>query len=548
MPENPFIPRDRPIGRLERLAYERALRDRERLPQLGYRFDEDAADHVCQFYEGFLRHHKGEWAGRPFELQPWQRFSLRELFGWKRPDGTRRFRQAYEEVPRKQGKTEKAAGGGLYLTSADREAGAEIYSAATKKDQAKICHGAALEMLKRSPKLQEHVGHLRNNIHCSALGSRFEPLGADADTMDGLNPHAAIIDELHAHKNRKVYDVLLTGMGARRQPLVWMITTAGLYDPTSIGWKMHQYATQVLEGVIEDDTFFAFITAADEDDAWDDRDTWRKANPGLGINVKWEYLEERAAQAAREPSFLNTFLRYHLNIWTQQVTRWISMDSWRDCPERAPEAELVGRPAYAALDLSQKLDLTALVLALPDDGGFWDLVSRFWCPEDRILERSNRDQVPYDAWARDGWIVATPGNVIDYDFIEAEAADLCDRFQVLQLAYDPWSAMQTAIHLQEAGLPVVEMRQGYRSMSEPSKEFEKLVEGGKLRHGDNPVLTWMANNVAVTEDPAGNIKPAKDKSTERIDGIVAAIMAIGRGTLGDDPEPQTLTREPIRVL
>ena len=536
----------RPIGRLERLAYERQVRYLERWPARsleecepdGFWWDEATADRVVKFIERFCRHHKGEWAGQPFRLEPWQREIVRTVFGWRRPDGTRRFRTAYVEVPRKSGKTELAAAVGLYLLIADGEAGAEVYSAATKRDQAKIVHDAAKQMVRRSPDLRRFVEEYRDNLVVPATASKFEALSSESNTLDGLNPHGIILDELHAHRDRHLRDVLITGTGARRQPLEWIITTAGVYDPASIGWEMHDYAANVLQGVFEDETFFAYVAAADEEDDWQDPDTWRKANPNLGVSVKLEYLEELADRAARSPSFLNTFLRYHLNVWTQQLERWIPIEVWDRCGGPVDEGALIGRRCFGGLDLASTTDITALALAFPAEDGSYDLVMRFWVPEDRLHERSERDRVPYDAWARDGWLQVTPGNVVDYAFIREEIHRLADMYEIVELAYDPWNASKLAVELLGDGLPMVEFRQGYASMSPAAKEFERLVTAGLIRHAGHPVLRWMANNVTIRQDPAGNIKPDKERSREKIDGIVAAIMAIGRASVHDEiPSP-----------
>ena len=529
----------RPIGKLERLGIERQARDLERWPARsqadcepdGYWWDEHAANRVVEFIERFCRHHKGEWAGQPFRLEPWQREIVRTIFGWRRPDGTRRFRTAYVEVPRKNGKTELAAAVGLYLLVADGEAGAEVYSAATKRDQARIVHNAAKQMLRRSPDLRRFVEQYRDNLVVPATASKFEALSSESHTLDGLNPHGIILDELHAHRDRHLRDVLITGTGARRQPLEWIITTAGVYNPASIGWEMHDYAVNVLQGVFEDETFFAYIAAADEEDDWQDPATWAKANPNLGVSVKLEYLEELADRAAKSPSFLNTFFRYHLNIWTQQLERWIPIEAWDRCGGPVDEGALIGRRCFGGLDLSSTIDITALALAFPAEDGSYDLVMRFWVPEDRLHERSERDRVPYDAWARDGWLQVTPGNVVDYGFIREEIHRLADRYEIVELAYDPWNASKLAVELFGDGVPMVEFRQGYASMSPAAKEFERLVTAGLLRHGGHPVLRWMANNVTIRQDPAGNIKPDKERSREKIDGIVAAIMAIGRASV-----------------
>lgn len=546
---------DRTLGRYERLCWERHARDlalaypagipadpRTTLHPKGYWFDQDAGDVVVQFVQRFCRHSKGEWTSQLIALEAWQQQIIRTAFGWRRQDGTRRFRILYEEIPRKNAKSTKAAALGLYLLAGDQEPGGEVYSSATKKDQAKIVHDAATAMVKASPELKRWLRTFRNNIHCPRLGSKFEPLGADSNTLDGLNPHGNIIDELHAHKDRGVWDVLDTAMGARRQPMTIAITTAGVYEPESIGWQMHQHAINVLEGAIEDDAFFAFIAAADDDDDWSDPATWAKANPNLGISVKETYLAEQCEKAKAQPSFLNTFLRLHLNRWTQQRDRWIPIEHWNACepdlPREALEARAAswrGRPCFGGLDLSTKLDLTALVLDFMLEDGRHGLLCRFWVPEETVLERSRKDRVPYDAWVRDGWITATPGNVIDYDLIEQEVQDLTATFGVKELAFDPWNATQTAVRLGGAGITMVEVRQGFRSLSEPSKELEKLVTAQQLLHGGHPVLRWMVANVSKREDPSGNIAPDKAASTERIDGVLATVMALSRAIVQPPP-------------
>lgn len=535
-------PRDRPVGKLERLAKERDARDRALATAAGghpkgFWFDDESADRAVQFIEGYCRHHKGEWAGQPLLLEEWQKADvIRPVFGWMRADGTRRFRVAYVEIPRKNGKSELAGAVGVYLLVADGEPGAEIYSSATKKDQAKIVWDTAAAIVKASPELKRFVKVQRNNLSCAELGSKFEPLGADSNTLDGLNPHGNIIDELHAHRDRGVWDVLDTAMGARRQPLTLAITTAGVYEPESIGWLQHEHAVKVLEGVIEDDGFFAFVAAADDEDDWTDPVTWAKANPNLGISLKQDYIASQSEKAQTQPSFQNTFLRLHLNRWTQQVTRWIPIEHWNACDENCTRAQLDAREellakrvAFGGLDLASKIDIAAFLAVIPAaDSASYDLLSRFWVPHDTMLERSRTDRVPYDAWVRDGWMTATPGNVIDYDFIEAEIKKLGDRYELREIGFDPWNATQVAQHLTETGFTMVEVRQGFRSLSEPSKVLETLVMSKRIRHGGHPVLRWMVSNVATREDPNGNIAPDKSASSEKIDGVVAAIMALSR--------------------
>lgn len=516
------------------LAYPRGLSvdTRKTRHPAGLWFDAVAAEHPVTFVEELCRHHKGEWAGRPLLLEAWQKRVIRAAFGWMRADGTRRFRIVYVEVPRKNGKSELAAALGLYLLVADREPGAEVYSSATKKDQAKIVHDTATAMVRASGELRRFVKIQRNNLSCARLSSKFEPLGADSQTLDGLNPHGNIVDELHAHRDRGVWDVMDTAMGARRQPLTIAITTAGMFEPESIGWLQHEHATKVLEGVLADDAFFAFVACADDADDWMEPGTWAKANPNFGVSVKPAYLAEQAQKALDQPSFTNTFLRLHLNRWTQQQDRWLSVEAWNACDVdlaparmRAREASLEGASCFGGLDLSTKIDITAAVLFFPATG---EVVCRFWCPEEAISARAKKDRVPYDAWVRDGWMIATPGNVIDYDMIRAEMVALSKRFDMRQLAFDPWNATQLATQLSGDGLVMVETRQGFKSLSEPSKDLEVRILKGELLHGGHPVLRWMVSNVAKIEDVNGNIRPMKSGETARIDGVVGLVMALSR--------------------
>lgn len=520
-------------GELTRLAVQRHLRDLRQGKKRGLYFDQAKAERVIEFFS-YLKHSKGEWAGQPFVLAPWQQFQIWCLFGWMRADGTRRFRTAYDEEGRKNGKSTKAAGIGLYMAFADGEAGAECYSAATKKEQALIVHGEATRMVRATPALSEKIQVFKHNLCRVETNQKYEPLGADEDTLDGLNVHCGVIDELHAHRNRGVYDVIATGSGARRQPLIYSITTAGT-DQTeaSICWELHCYAEQVLRGIIDDDQFFAVIYAMDDGDDWQDERNWYKANPNLGTSKKLDYLREGAKKAAKLPGFLNTFLRLELNRWTQQVTRWIDMSLW-DANAGPPvdESILLGRPCYGGLDLSSVSDLTAWVLLFPDPG-LTDRVMlhvRLWCPESKLYDETNRYREQYQAWARDGWLMTTPGNAIDYEQIEAQIAEDARHFNIQEVAIDRlFQGYQTAMRLQEHhGLTVAACGMGYMSMAGPCAEFERRLLEKKIHHGGHPVMRWMANNVAVREDPAGNKKPDKASSQGKIDGIVATLLALDR--------------------
>jgi phage terminase large subunit-like protein len=526
-------------NRLVRLACARHLDDLVSGGSRGLRFNPLAAQHAIQFF-GFLRHSKGEWAGQTFALAPWQAFVVGSLFGWRRADGLRRFRTAYCAVPRKNGKSTLSAGIGLYLLVADGEQGAEIYSAATTRDQARIVFDEAKRMVSSSPALKRRVQVLINNLHVAATASRFMPLSSDSRSMDGLNVHGAIIDELHAHRTRGVVDVLDTATGARRQPLLFEITTAG-YDRHSICFEHHDYAIKLLEGTLRDDAWFAYIASADEGDDWTDPQVWRKANPSFGLSVKEDDLARKAEKAIALPGAQNAFRRMHLNEWTEQAERWIDMAAWDACSAPVDPEHLRGRPCFGGLDLSTTTDVTALAWVFPpeDDDDLWRVLSRYFVPEDNLRKRAERDRVPYDLWMRQEFIEATPGNVVDYGAIEQRILADAALFQVREIAYDPWNATHIALRLQDEGATMIEFRQGFRSMAAPTREIEKLIVSRKFAHGGNPVTRWMAANVAVTRDPAGNLKPAKDKSTERIDGIVAAIMAIGRAMVAqEDPQPE----------
>ena len=512
-----------------KLAARRHFRDLETGAARGLSFDATTARRALDLYR-FLRHSKGEWAGQRINLSPFQRFKIGSIYGWKRADGTRRFRIAYSEEPRKNGKSTEAAGIGIGGLVADDEPGAEVYSAATKRDQAKIVFDEARRMVLASPALRKRLGVLAANLNDPATHSKFEPLGADADSLDGLNASTIIIDELHAHKTRSIWDVLGTATGSRRQPLIYVITTAG-YDRNSICWEQHDYACKVLEGVVEDDAYFAYIATVDEGDDHFDEATWRKANPNYGISCKTEKIREAAERAKAVPGQLNAFLRLHLNVWTEQASRWLPMEAWDECGEAVDPDSLKGRDCYAGLDLSSKIDLSALALVFPPatEGERWKVLIRFWMPKNNIRGRLERDRVDYAVWIRQGLIEATEGNVVDYRFIRKRINELAERYVIKEIAFDRWNATQLSTELsEEDGFAMVEFGQGFASMAAPTKEFEKLVVGRQLAHGANAVLRWMASNISVRQDPAGNMKPDKEKSGEKIDGIVAILMGLAR--------------------
>lgn len=428
------------------------------------------------------------------------------------------------------------SGLGLYLTIADGEAGAEVYAAAADRDQAAIVFDEAKRMLEASP-LARFANSFRRSVVVPESNSSFRVLSSDAPTKHGLNAHAILFDELHAQPNRELWDVLATSIGAREQPLVIAITTAG-YDRQSICWEQHEYARKVLDGVIEDDSYYAYIAAADEDDDWTDPAVWAKANPSYGITVKEDYLRNAAEKAQHVPAYQNTFRRLHLNQWTQQEERWLDMAAWEaSAGEVEAEAlweQMAGRPCYGGLDLASTNDVAAFVMVFPLDDGSYAAVPRFWIPRENMIERARRDRVPYDGWARDGYITPTPGNVIDFGRIMADIVALGEVVDIREIAFDRWGAVQVSLQLDGEGFTMVQFGQGYASMASPTKELLRLVLEGKLRHGMQPVLRWMADNMVVTQDPAGNVKPDKKRSREKIDGMVALIMALDRALRNEE--------------
>ena len=528
-------------GKWVKLAAQRHFNDLRDGHKRGLRFDPAAAQHALDFHR-FLNHSKGEWAGQPFRPEPWQQFIKWCVFGWKKADGTRRFRVVHEELGRKNGKSTDLAGTGLYLLIGDGEAGAEIYCAATKKDQARIVFEEATRMRKASPELAKRIQKYKSNMSIPETASKMEPLGADEDTLDGLNLSGGLVDELHAHKTRKLWDVLDTASGARRQGLLWAITTAG-FDRETICFTQHEYACKVLEGIIQDDSLFAFIATLDEgDDPFDERN-WIKPNPNLGVSVKFEDLRRQANKAKNDPSALNAFLRLRLNVWTSQETAAIQMEDWNACAgfslkehdavslRREKEAELAGRPCIIGIDLASTEDIAAHVKLLPpeNDGEPYIVLPHFYVPEGNVERLIKDGRLPYDVWIRDGFLTATDGNVIDYDAIAAQVVADFERYDVQRLYFDPWNATQFINDLQKRGIDperLVKFPQTIANFAEPTKLLlETDIPNRKLAHLANPVLRWMASNLIVREDNNGNKRPVKRSGQGKIDGMVALIMA-----------------------
>jgi phage terminase large subunit-like protein len=494
-------------------------------------FDERAADGAVRFFERVLRHTKGEWAGRPFVLEGWQREEvIRPLFGWKRrEDGRRRYKYAFLEWPRKTGKSTIGSGIALYLLTADGEGGAEVYSAAADRAQASIVFDQAQAFVMESPLLaKEGVRPYKREIRAPAH-SRYQVLSADAFTKHGLNPHGVLFDELHAQPGRELFDVLRTGMGARRQPLFVMITTAG-YDMNSICFEQYEYAKQVQAGIVDDPEYFVHITEAEREEDWTDPAVWRKANRNLGVTVLEQFYAAECRRALASPASQNAFRQLYLNQWVSQESRWLDMGAWMECATPLPELE--GRPCYLGLDLASVSDVAAWVAVYPpeegDEEGLWWIEPHFYVPGDNLVERGQLNRAPYGLWVQQGHLTATTGNVIDYGRIEADILAFAERHPVRQVGVDTWNAQQMAQNLMAQGLETWAVRQTFAGLSFATKGLERLVLGGQVGHGGHPVLRWMVDNVTVVRDAAENIKPDKKRSRNKIDGVVATVMALDR--------------------
>lgn len=546
-------------GKYERLACRRFLRDLERQgsADFPYVLDEELGSRACRFIE-LLPHIKGEWA-RPdyvdgklawkkIELGDWQVFVELQLFGWV--DATtrlRRFRRAYEEVARKNAKSTRAAGRLLYLLTADHEPGAHVYSAATTGEQAREVFDVMRNMAQRCPDLCLHFGLEvgRHDITAPGSASSAKPLNAEGSTLDGLNVHAAVIDELHAHKTRAVYDVIDSATGARSQPLISMITTAGS-NRSGICYEQRTYTIKVLDGVHADESWFGIVYTIDADDDWRDPACWRKANPNLGVSVKLDDMQAAARKAEGTPSAVANFLTKRLNVWVNADAAWMDMQAWDNCENKdLALANLAHLPCWIGLDLASKVDLAAAPLLFHDpaaDRYYCVSRGRFWLPE-RAVEQGGNSQ--YDGWRRSGWLTVTPGEVTDYDAIEEQLrADACTAEDLREVPFDPYQATQLSSHMLAEGLPMVELRPTVLHMSEAMKQLEALVlQGpGKFQHDGSPVMTWMMSNVVCHRDTKDNIYPRKERPEQKIDGPFALIMALSRAIVPAEEEtaPQVI--------
>jgi phage terminase large subunit-like protein len=519
-----------------RAACQRQLDDLARSesdPDWPWRFDAEAAWRPCDFIE-MLPHIKGKWARerRRITLEPWQMFILTTVFGWvHRETGLRRFTEAYIEVARKNAKSTLTAGLCLFMLMADGEAGAEVYTAATTRDQARIVFDDAKAMAQREPEMREALGVdvLQHALVVPDSSSKLVPLAAEGSTLDGLNVHFACVDELHAHKTRAVYDVLDTARGAREQPLLWNITTAGS-DRSGICYERRTHITKVLDRVIDDDRQFGLIYTLDEGDDWQDERVWPKANPNYGVSVFPEVLRTACRKAQAMPSAQANFLTKHLNVWVNADAAWMDMAAWQRCGDPTLTVERVKHlRAVAGLDLASKVDIAAAPLLLHDaDADHYYLITRgrFWLPE-RAIELSTNSQ--YAGWVQSGWLIATDGEVTDYDAIEDQLrVDAAQLENLAEIAFDPWQATQLSSHMLDEGLPMIEVRQTVANLSEPMKQLQAIVLQRKLTHDASPAMDWMISNVVCHYDAKDNIYPRKERPENKIDGPVAAITGLAR--------------------
>lgn len=494
-------------------------------------YDKSKADRAVAFIQN-LCHTKGKWAGKKFLLLPWQEQIVRDLFGIVNENGKRQFLTAYIEIPKKQGKSELAAAIALYLLYADNEPSAEVYGAACDRSQASIVFDVAKQMVQMSTALLKRskiTAATKRIVNYSNAGF-YQVLSAETGTKHGLNVSGLVFDEIHAQPNRKLYDVLTKGSGdAREQPLFFIITTAG-NDKNSICYELHTKALEIKLARKKDSTFYPVVYGLTEQDDWNDERNWYKANPSLGHTISIDRVREAYKNALENPAEENVFKQLRLNMWTSATVCWIPEHIYNRGDLQIDLESLNGRECYGGLDLSSTSDITALVLVFPPrtEEEKYIILPFFWLPKETLELRCRRDHVLYDVWELQGYINTTEGNVIHYGFIEKFIEELGGKYHIKEIAFDRWNATQMVQNLEDMGFTVVPFGQGYKDMSPPSKELYKLLMEGNINHGGHPVLKWMAQNVVMRQDPAGNIKPDKEKSVEKIDGIVATIMALDR--------------------
>jgi phage terminase large subunit-like protein len=494
-------------------------------------YSEEKVNHVVEFIRQ-LKHTKGKWAGQPFELIPWELDLIKQTFGTLREDCTRQYRTVYTEIGKKNGKSSIAAAIALYMLLADGEPNAEVYVAACDRQQASIIFNTSVNFVEGNQTLSRVTKTIMSTkrIVYPRTGSFYQVLSSDVKSKSGLNPSCVILDEIWTYPNPDLAKMLTTGSGdAREQPLFIYLTTAG-NKLQGYGWEMHQKAKDVLSGRRIDPTFLPIIYGLEEDDDWEDESNWYKANPSLGHTIQIERVREHFLQAKQDPAEEALFKQLRLNMWLKQQIKWMPMDTWAKCAHPVDPDMLKGRVCFGGLDLSSSTDITAFVLVFPpvDGDDKYYVLPYFWLPEETLDIRVRRDHVPYDIWQNQGYLLTTEGNVIHYGFIEKFIEELGQDYNIQEIAFDRWGAVQMVQNLEGAGFTVVPFGQGFKDMSPPTKELMKLALEKRIAHGGHPVLSWMMDNIHIRTDPAGNIKPDKAKSTEKIDGAVAMIMALDR--------------------
>ena len=525
-------------------ACQRFLVDLQNAHERGLTFDTKAAQHILNWYR-LVPYIQGEQAGQPIELMDWHVFILINLFGWKRADGYRRFRTAYIEVGRKNAKSTLSSGIGLYMAFADMEQGAEVYSAATTREQAKIVFETSQQMVRRSPALRKIFKVSRDHIRQMAMGTKFEPLSSDAKTLDGLNIHCGIVDEIHAHRTREVWDVLETATGSRKQPLMLGITTAG-FNKEGIAYELRDYVSKILspDGVDDDSVFGVIYTLDEDDDPWDES-VWKKANPGLGVCKEWDDLQRLAKKAQEQVQARVNFLTKHMNIWVSSSLSWMDMKRWSQCPERLPESAIRRFPCWLGVDLANKIDIAAAIAIFKDETGPIHLDCRFWLPEVALEKAPKSIRHLYQAWAEAGFITVCPGEVIDHYQISNDIECWLNGTDLKEVAFDPWSAAQWANDMQNRGFELVEVGQSVKNLSEAMKEAERLVYAKLLHHGNNPVMDWMMSNVVAKIDHNENLFPRKEQRENKIDGPTALFTGLNRVIVGGGTKKKSIYSEGV---
>jgi phage terminase large subunit-like protein len=526
-------------GNLTRLAIQRNENDLKEAANRGLFFCEDSALRVLKFFN-YLKHYQGKLAGQVIELEPWQCWNFATVFGWKKEEtGARRFATAYNEVARKNGKTTALSGIGCYGLTKDNEGGPEIYAVAASRFQAGKLFKSAKAMVERSPALKQRLTIFTNEIQFDKNVGLMTVLSADAGVQDGLNPHMVLFDELHAQKKADLWNVLESSMvGSRSQSLMWVITTAG-YNKSGICYEIRSYIIKVLQGLEENDAIFGLIYTLDEGDSWLEEENWIKANPNIGVSVDINSLRAKAKKAQVMPTAKVDFFIKHLNIWVSGATLWCNVEQWLKCgTEYTWDQLLESQPEalYFGLDLASVSDLCSLTgIAVMSDGS-WKVIGKHYLPEEAVENNLVKSSAKYQDWADDGYLTVTPGNVTDYEWIKNDIRWLMERFNVREIAFDPFNSTQLVNDLLAEGVNMVKFRQGALSMNSPMRELERRYLSGIISHNNDPVINFAMSNVVAIFDPKGNMSPAKNKSQEKIDPAVALFMAVGRAMLVDETQ------------